>query len=499
MSVIVWGRNKALPLLQAGWPVASLTLLAFGLRIYRLPDQPLWLDEIYTIELVREGPLAILRNSLSDPHPPLFYLLQWLASGFGAAQSELGFRWLAMLCGGLSVPLFYILCRKFTGSLSSALAALALAVSPFHIYYSQEGRSFTFLTMLVIITTLIVVKILEDPTPLRRWTSLALISLVGLYSSYTYLMILGVQGLFLLVCVRHRWRWLYAAMVTIGVGFAASLIVPTIIATARQHLNTTSLTLLNTIQSLAGEPARFSLAWQHGWLVYLCGGTALLGLVVAISTAKRIPLGLYLCGQLLLPLLILTVLQFYPGIRLPLYESRQFLILVPPLFGLVALGLDSMARRPGWFLPALFGVGMLVASGAGIQAYWGSVKSPEGSLIKSIRTELEAGETAVSLHYSLTAAIYAYVPQADVWTYRGNEAGEYHFDRELRLPLIAQLNPRSASEATIDEIRATPRFWVLSYTESNPELLTAMTDRCTPVRGISLFPFTATLWEQCTP
>jgi hypothetical protein len=65
-------------------PLVALAALAAALRLYRLDGQ-LWLDEIYTIQLVRLGPWAIWLNMAADPHPPLFYLSEWLASGFGLA------------------------------------------------------------------------------------------------------------------------------------------------------------------------------------------------------------------------------------------------------------------------------------------------------------------------------------------------------------------------------------------------------------------------------
>jgi len=476
-----------------------LFLLALGLRIYRLPTQLLWLDEIYTLQLVREGPLAILRNSLVDPHPPLFFLFDWLASGFGAAQSEWGYRWLSVLSGALTIPFFYLLCQRFTGRLISVLLGIILVVSPFHIYYSQEARPYAFTALVAVLTTLQVVDILKGRRSLSRWAGLGLLSLVGLFCSYFYLLIIGAQGLVLFLRTRQSGWWLYAAIITIGVGAAAILIVPTVTATAKQHLNTTSLTLLSTLQSLAGEPVRITLAWQHWCLAGLAGGTALLGSVVALGSSYKKPIRLYLFCQCFLPLILLTGLGIYPGINLPPYESRQFLILMPFLFGLMALGLDKLASRLGWFIPTLLCAAILFASGAGLQAYWNYQKSPEGSLVLNIRSELKPGEAVVSLHYSLTAGADIYLPDADVWAYRGEDTGEYHFNRDLRLAQIAKLNPQPVTEITIAEIRSYPRFWVLSYMVSNPSVLPVLTDQCTLVKQVSFTPFQASLWESCKP
>lgn len=59
-------------------------IIALAIRSYRLSNNPLWLDEIYGFLLAAQGLPKILLNSLSDPHPPLYYILQWMSTGFGA-------------------------------------------------------------------------------------------------------------------------------------------------------------------------------------------------------------------------------------------------------------------------------------------------------------------------------------------------------------------------------------------------------------------------------
>jgi 4-amino-4-deoxy-L-arabinose transferase-like glycosyltransferase len=480
------------------WPASLLFLLALGLRIYRLGTQPLWLDEIYAVQLVHEGPLAILRNSLIDPHPPLFYLFQWLASGFGAAQSEWGWRWLSMLSGALTVPLLYLLCRRFSGRQASALAGLALAVSPVHVYYSQEARSYAFVTLLAVWSTLLIAQILSDPGSLRRWVALAVLSLVGLYSSYFYMLIIGVQGLTLFLYTRHRGWWLYASLIAIGGAIAGWMMVPTLANQVQKEISI-FLTPLVTLQSLAGERSHFSLGWQHWWLASIVGGLAFFGTLNIMPQVNKSRLEFYLAIQVVLSILFIFGVLPAMGVGLPLYQSRQLLILIPALFGMMALGIDLITKHLGWFIPALLGGAILVASGAGLQAYRNSSKSPEGSLAQGVRSEIQVGEVIVSLHYSLTAGVYAYIPEADMWVYREQDSNGYQFDREQRLYQIALLNPQPIAQTTLENIRHQPRFWVLNRADFNSTVLTALTDRCTQANQISFHPFDASLWENCQP
>jgi hypothetical protein len=48
----------------------AVFMLAFVIRSYRLPQNPIWLDEIYGYRLVSQGLRLILLTNLSDSHPP---------------------------------------------------------------------------------------------------------------------------------------------------------------------------------------------------------------------------------------------------------------------------------------------------------------------------------------------------------------------------------------------------------------------------------------------
>ena len=90
-------------------------LLAFGLRLYRLVDKPVWWDEGWSVWLARRDFLGIAVRTASDEHPPLHYWLLHLWNGLAdpyvyhanvivkdadmvtdAVQQPLGFRFFSM-------------------------------------------------------------------------------------------------------------------------------------------------------------------------------------------------------------------------------------------------------------------------------------------------------------------------------------------------------------------------------------------------------------------
>jgi hypothetical protein len=148
-----------------------IVLLALVLRLARLGFQPLWWDEGWSLYFATSDPGAMLQLTAVDIHPPLYYLLLHLWTKlFG--PSPISVRLLSVLIGAAAVPLIYLVGRRLfgqqiptdpdrsrpigpagrEGANVGLLAALLLAISPFHIYYSQEVRMYGLVTLLGLAT-----------------------------------------------------------------------------------------------------------------------------------------------------------------------------------------------------------------------------------------------------------------------------------------------------------------------------------------------------------
>jgi len=117
-------------------------LLAFALRICRLPDQSLWYDEALSVYYAAQPVDSMLADVSSSDHPPLHSLLLhvWMAI---AGQSELAVRYLSVWWGVLGVALLYRLGKQLFDKATALLATALLTVSPFHVWYSQEARMYS--------------------------------------------------------------------------------------------------------------------------------------------------------------------------------------------------------------------------------------------------------------------------------------------------------------------------------------------------------------------
>ena len=129
--------------------LALFVLLAFALRVLRLDFQPLWWDEGYSVWFATHplGQMAAL--TAQDIHPPLYYALLhgWIGL-LGAGPVSL--RLLSVLFGVLAIPAIYLAGRRMLTRRAALLAAFLLAISPLHVYYSQEVRMYGLVALLSI-------------------------------------------------------------------------------------------------------------------------------------------------------------------------------------------------------------------------------------------------------------------------------------------------------------------------------------------------------------
>jgi hypothetical protein len=181
--------------LGPAWPaIAGCMALAAALRFVGLASQSLWIDEIYSAEMIRWPLDVILR--VQDGHPPLFALLHLAVAGF--VDSDLAGRLIAATAGVLAVGLLAQLASETWDTRTGWVAGVLLAVSPLHVWYSQEGRSYALVVLIAVGSSLAMIRGVRDRRP-TAWVAVALLSLAGLLTHYLYAAMMLAQGLFLLL------------------------------------------------------------------------------------------------------------------------------------------------------------------------------------------------------------------------------------------------------------------------------------------------------------
>lgn len=140
---------------------------AFLMRLVAI-NQSLWLDEAIGAVIVKTFSFRdiLLKFPLTDNHPPFYYLIlrAWsLIFGY----SELSLRFPSIVFGVITVFFVYKIAREFT-KINPLVPAILLAISPLHIYYSQEARMYSLAAFLATGAIYFFLKTFKDAT-WRDW------------------------------------------------------------------------------------------------------------------------------------------------------------------------------------------------------------------------------------------------------------------------------------------------------------------------------------------
>ena len=185
----------------------AILFLGGILRVVNL-NQSLWLDEAAQA-LESAGSFRGLFEIYADFMPPLFHLL--LYGWMRISDSEWWMRLISVVCGVGTIYYLYKLAALKIHKHVAYYAAFLLALSPFHIYYSQELRPYALATLLATASTYYFVQ--------KKWWPYALSSLLMIYSLYTTPFLLLSHGIYTSVFDRKKIKQWFFSMVFIAAGF----------------------------------------------------------------------------------------------------------------------------------------------------------------------------------------------------------------------------------------------------------------------------------------
>lgn len=167
------------------------------MRLSHLGAKSLWLDEGATVALARASWSRfawIWWHGEANLQTIYFLLMRaWIHVG----SSEFLVRLPSALFGIASIPLTYVVGRKFTGEMPSLVAAALLAFSPSAVYYSQEARSYSLAILMALLSTYFFVAAVEENRA-RDWVLWTVCGIGSFYSHDLAALVLAAQALSLL-------------------------------------------------------------------------------------------------------------------------------------------------------------------------------------------------------------------------------------------------------------------------------------------------------------
>lgn len=142
-----------------------ITALAAALRFYKLGAWSLWIDEVHTINhaTAHFSTLQLLLDNIPPARnwfPVSVILTAQVLNQWGI--NEFTARLVAAIFGVLTVPVLYFLVRYFFNVRVALITVLLLAVSPWHIDWSQNARGYTALLLFYLLALFAFHRAIEE-------------------------------------------------------------------------------------------------------------------------------------------------------------------------------------------------------------------------------------------------------------------------------------------------------------------------------------------------
>lgn len=178
------------------WAVLLPVVVGFLARWFRLGEQSLWVDEIFTWHNAEIGGVLSASDVFSTDHGPLLQVILHLLGGwFG--DSEFVLRMPSVIAGTLTVVAFAGLAARLLGREAAVPAAWCAALSPFLVWYGQEARNYSF-AILFSTATVWAAVVWKERGGWRRGVVFTLCAWLGILSNLNVLLLLPVLLVFLL-------------------------------------------------------------------------------------------------------------------------------------------------------------------------------------------------------------------------------------------------------------------------------------------------------------
>ncbi len=190
---------------DGGLPLWLIVILGAILRFIALGHKSFWLDEIASVAIARRPQMFFWHFLWHDEgNMALYYVLlkPWLHFGYG----EAAVRFLSVIPGVLSIPLMYLLGARLFGRRVGILSAALMAVNACAIGVSQEARAYSFLVLLVLASTYLLVKLVEAPCDSRA-IAYALIAGLTCYIHYFGVLVPAAHAVSVLALPANRRCW----------------------------------------------------------------------------------------------------------------------------------------------------------------------------------------------------------------------------------------------------------------------------------------------------
>ena len=316
------------------------------LRFYKLTYHHLWLDEVLTVNHSTGNFRTIISELKNWASPPLFYFLLnlWMKI-FG--KTEFVLRLLPAIFGIITIFLVYKVGTKMFNQNSGLIASFLLAISPFHIVYSQEIRMYSLLSLLCLISTYLLYRAINEDK-ISLWFCYAVIAELTLYTHNWGIFFLIAQNIYIFLFQTKNIKKFAFVQVLITLFYLPW--VPVVfhqtgnrdifLYLSRPSINDIKLTFeaFTGVGFGVGEgDVRLVQKWRD-FALWMFAFLCIFGIVKEFKKYKKEIILLIFC------FLTTLLLAFFVSLKIPLYKPDKYTIIVFPLFCiLIAAGITNIS------------------------------------------------------------------------------------------------------------------------------------------------------------
>ncbi len=465
-----------------------MIFLAFVIRLHGLTFQSLWRDEVDAIcfaqaPLLQELPQTALSFTPSCPpdipellaafsnpgfNGPLYFLIlrgAMLLWGY----SEFALRFFSLLCGVLSVALIITLGTRWFNRAVGLTAGALLAFSAYQVWYSQEAKMYTLITLLALTSIYFLRRAVEEGR-LRLWIGVVVCTSMALGAHILAALLVPVQVVLFVLWWPHSRRQLGAGLIALGcvtlpylpVGWTRVQLMfqPGETGFARYTLGE-MLSVLGR-----GYVSGILNSSEERWILIVTGLAAALAIfgLLSIDTPRRpasrpdrILMRLSVAAWALIPAAIIALIS----INRPLFTDRYVIWAQPAFYLAVALGVYALWA---WFKPlaVIAFAALIVLNGVGVVTQATQLfKSDFRAAARDMAQQIQPGDLVVFQipHVQHTFEYYFRQPYQALSGPYTNFTGDVNGFRDSDETVLAQIAPSFANQHTVWLVSSEAAMW----------------------------------------
>jgi uncharacterized membrane protein len=324
--------------------VIGITMVAAFFSFLHIGEKSVWFDEAHSIFFARMpwGDFWTVLSS-KEANQGLYYIILkfWLVFGDG----EFAVRALSAVFAIASIPLLYALGRRLFGVRTGLTAALLLSVNAYFIEYAQEARGYSLVLFLVILSSFLFIRMIQDPDDKITFYGYIIVSILAVYAHFFAALVITAQAFSVPFLppenIRSR-RLLYAGMMI------AAFITPIIyfiLTKDSGQISWIPKPSLNQLKSLFMDLS--GNVGSKGYLTYVylfpCAIAVAYALVTLVKSGRSIDSWRHVFAILWfgVPIFISFVFSFIK----PILLNKYLIISMPGLILLAGMGITSFKNK----------------------------------------------------------------------------------------------------------------------------------------------------------